>query len=158
MILFDNWYFLNGIVSICASFHLIYIQWTQFEHAAWHLHHFLILRDLLTCIVSLKQGVTLALSFGSFHDLQCSLHFQVGLCGRRVVHPLHSTVDSLANMLYLEVSKVWRQIWMGSPKLDIFVHHHGPSVQQARVSANHPIHCKASVIDCLSIWVIAVTL
>ena len=61
-------------------------------------------------------------------------------------------------MLYLEVSKVWRQIWMGSPKLDIFVHHHGPSVQQVRVSANHPIHCKASVIDCLSIWVIAVTL
>ena len=83
MILFVNWYFLNGIVSICASFHSIYIQWTQFEPAAWHLHHFLILRDLLTCIVSLKQGVTLALSFGLFHDLQCSLHFQVGLCGRR---------------------------------------------------------------------------
>ena len=95
MILFVDWYFLNRIVSICASFHSIYIQWTQFEHAAWHLHHFLILRDLLTCIVSLKQGVTLSLSFGSFHDLQCSLHFQVGLCGRRVVHPLHSTVSGM---------------------------------------------------------------
>ena len=98
MILFVDWYFRNRIVSICASFHSIYIQWTQFEPAAWHLHHFLILRDLLTCIVSLKQGVTLALSFGSFHDLQCSLHFQVGLCGRRVVHPLHSTVSGMKNI------------------------------------------------------------
>ena len=51
-------------------------------------------------------------------------------------------------MLYLEVSKVWRQIWVGSLKLDILVHHHD---QQVRVSSNHPIHVKASVIDCLSI-------
>ena len=29
MILFVDWYFLNRIVSICASFHSIYIQWTQ---------------------------------------------------------------------------------------------------------------------------------
>ena len=98
MILFVDWYFLNRIVSICASFHSIYIQWTQFEPAAWHLHHFLILCDLLTFIVSLKQGVALALSFGSFHDLQCSLHFQVGLCGRQVVHPLHSTVSGMKNI------------------------------------------------------------
>ena len=29
MILLLDWYFLNRIVSICASFHSIYIQWTQ---------------------------------------------------------------------------------------------------------------------------------